>query len=169
MKKTLVVYASKTGTTRECAKLLKEYFPRADYADLTKEQPDPTEYDLILCGAGVRMGMVHKKLKKWIAKYHEILAAKEHAFFICNGNPTQVETVLIQNFGKELLETSICATSFGGYTDYKRFKGMDRFIMKMLANQARERRLPETGILKENIKAFAETIREQRAENIAKE
>lgn len=163
MKKTLVAYASKTGTTKECVELLKEYFPRADYMDLTQEQPDPSEYDLILCGAGVRMGMIHKKLKKWLTKYRNVIASKEHAFFICNGSPAQVETILVQNFGKELLETSICASSFGGYTAYNRFHGMDRFIMKMLANQTKERKLPETGILRENIAAFAETVKEQRS------
>lgn len=162
MKKTLVVYASKTGTTRECMEQLKEYFPRAEYVDLAKGNADPSEYDLIMCGSGVRMGMLHKKLKKWIKKYQGVLKTKEHAFFICNGNQAQNETIFMQNFGKELLETSICASSFGGYTDYKRFKGGDRFIMKMLANQTKERKLPETGILAENIKAFAQTVKEQR-------
>ena len=163
MKKTLVVYASKTGTTKACTELLKEYFPRADYVDLAEATPDPSEYDLILCGCGIRMGMIHKKLRKWIGRYQEQLKEKEHAFFICNGNQAQTETVFVQNFGKELLETSICASSFGGYTDYKRFKGTDRFIMKMLANQTKERKLPESGILEENIKAFAQTVKEQRS------
>ena len=164
MKKTLIVYVSKTGTTRKCTELLKEYFPRAEYVDLAQQMPEPDSYDLILCGSGIRMGMIHKKLRQWITKNQSVLKEKAHAFFICNGNQAQTETVLVQNFGKELLETSICATSFGGITDYQAFRGMDRFIMKMITNQSKGGKLPEGKILTENIKAFAKTVKEHFSE-----
>lgn len=52
--KTLIAYASKTGTARSCAERLAAYFPDCVLADLMQTSPNPAAYDIVIIGGGVR-------------------------------------------------------------------------------------------------------------------
>lgn len=60
--KTLIVYASKTGTTERCAGILGPNLKDVTIINLTVAQnEDINKYDLIIIGTPIRMGMIHKK------------------------------------------------------------------------------------------------------------
>ncbi|HJB61082.1 MAG TPA: GNAT family acetyltransferase, partial [Candidatus Ruminococcus gallistercoris] len=56
----LIAYASKTGTTAECAAQLAALLPGASLCDLTKETPEIGRFDAVIVGGCVRMGALHK-------------------------------------------------------------------------------------------------------------
>ncbi len=66
---TLIVYASKTGTTEKCARILGQNLKDTTIINLTATQnEDINKYDLIIIGSPIRMGMIHKKVKEFISK-----------------------------------------------------------------------------------------------------
>ena len=67
--KTLIVYASKTGTTERCAEILGQNLKDATIINLTETQnEDINKYDLIIIGSPIRMGLIDKRVKGFISK-----------------------------------------------------------------------------------------------------
>lgn len=156
--KTVICYASKTGTTMECAKTLKNMIPGAVLCDIEKEKISLSEYDCIVIGGSIRMGRLHKAARKFIHENTEILKQKSYAFFICNAFLEQTEAFLIQNIGKEILEHALCATSFGGKIELEKLKGMDKFIAKAVGNGMKNNPEAIPKIQESNITEFASVI-----------
>ncbi|HZJ77950.1 MAG TPA: flavodoxin domain-containing protein [Clostridia bacterium] len=159
--KILIAYAGKTGTTQKCAMELKEKLPEAVVVDLKNDACSVDDYDFIIIGSGIRMGAIHKSVKKFISKNYEKLRKKKLAFFVCNGFMDKTENVLKDNIPFELLQNSICATSFGGEMEIDRLKGFDRLIVKIVlkATKGSERVAPT--IFYENIEKLAIMILEE--------
>ena len=66
--KILIAYATKTGTTRECAERLAGHFEFHDVtlADLEQETPDLSAFDAVVIGSNVRANKIHKKVKQFL-------------------------------------------------------------------------------------------------------
>ena len=157
--KTAICYATKTGTTKECAELLKKQLPGAVLCDIESEKITLDNYDCIVVGGSIRMGKIHKAAAKFIADHKTELLNKKCAFFICCGFPDQAESFLVQNIDKELLSHSVCAASFGGKMDLDKLSGMDKFIAKAVGNSMKNDPDKVPKILTENIKQFAEALK----------
>ena len=130
--KILIAYASKTGATGKAAKLLAERFSDVTLRDLTVGSPNPNDYEAVILGGSIRMGMLHKDARKWMEEYEEVLKTKKFGCFICHGFSEQAPQLLEQNIPQELLDMAVCVDSFGGELDEKKLRGMDRFITKMM-------------------------------------
>ena len=156
--KTLIVYASKTGTTERCAEILGQNLKEAIIINLTAIQnEDINKYDKIIIGSPIRMGMIHKKVKEFINKNTEILKNKKVAYFICCGFAENYKQYFEQNISKELLEKAITYDTFGGELVLEKQKGFDKFIVKMVSKNIAQDR--EIKILNENIDRFIETVK----------
>ncbi|MDF2821164.1 MAG: hypothetical protein K0R15_1605 [Clostridiales bacterium] len=153
--KTAILYASKTGTTEKCAKNLAEKLTEVTLFDLRKELPDIKSYDTIIIGGSIRMGMLHKTVKKYIAQNLELLKTKRTAYFICCATVGDLTAIKTQNFDKELLNSAICFESFGGEMEIANLKGLDKFIAKMVTKNGTK---GKPSILDNNIKEFAKKI-----------
>ena len=156
--KTAICYATKSGTTKECAEMLKKQLPDAVLCNIETDKADLSKYDCIVIGGCIRMGKLYKPAAQFIQANRTVLMEKKCAFFICNGFPEQAESFLIQNIDKELLSHSICAASFGGKMDLDKLKGMDKFIAKAVGNSLKNDPNAIPKILTENIKQFADTL-----------
>ena len=67
--KTLIIYASKTGTTEKCAGILGQNLKNSTIINLATIQNESIDkYDLIIIGSPIRMGMIDKRVKKFISK-----------------------------------------------------------------------------------------------------
>lgn len=156
--KTLIVYASKTGTTEKCAGKIGQNLKDATIINLSARQnEDINKYDKIIIGTPIRMGMIHKKVKEFINKNVEILKNKKVAYFICCGFAENYKQYFEQNISKELLEKAITYDTFGGEMILEKQKGFDKFIVKMVSkNIAQDKKIK---ILTENIDRFIEKIK----------
>lgn len=139
----LVIYATKTGATEQCIKVLAEEIPDCTTCNIEIEKPAIEEFDCIVLGAGVRDGKIYKPIRDFIKKNHSALLEKRMGYFICNEKPKETGDILERNIPAELKAAAICMESFGGYKAYAAPKeGTDQL----------------KGIFVDRIKAFSEKI-----------
>lgn len=156
--RTLIVYASKTGTTERCAGILGQNLKDVTIINLIATQnEDINKYDLIIIGSPIRMGMIDKRVKDFISKNSKLLKNKKVAYFICCGFSENWKQYYEQNFPKELLDNAITYESFGGEMNSEKQKGFDKFIVKMVSKNIDKNK--EIKIIDENINKFIEKVK----------
>ncbi|MFD0589375.1 flavodoxin domain-containing protein [Paenibacillus sp. GCM10027627] len=137
----LLLYATKTGATAQCIKVLAEEISQCTICNLEVEKAAIEEFDHIILGAGVRDGKIYKPIRDFIKKNHNELLNKRVGYFICNEKPKETEQIIERNIPADLKEAAICIESFGGYKAYAAPKeGSDQL----------------KGIFVDRIKAFSE-------------
>ncbi|WP_409345379.1 flavodoxin domain-containing protein [Paenibacillus sp. MBLB4367] len=72
----LVLYATKSGATEQCAKLLSEELPACTVCNIGLEKPDIEKFDRIILGAGVKDGKIYKPIRDFIKKNQPELLKK---------------------------------------------------------------------------------------------
>lgn len=165
-----IIYATKNGTTRECAELLKEELKMStvDLFEIGESAVDYSEYDLLIVGFSIRWGKAVKKARAFMKTYATLLQEKQVAYFICCGFVDCFEEYAEKAIPAELREHAIDIACLGGSLDPKRVKGLDRVVIKAVRNeilgggdnadQRKDMTLPT--IMPENISQFAEKIRQ---------
>ncbi|MBP2001369.1 menaquinone-dependent protoporphyrinogen oxidase [Paenibacillus shirakamiensis] len=141
----LIIYATKSGATELCTKMLAEELGDCTCLNLAEDKPKLEEYDTVILGAGVRDGKIYKPIRDYIKKNKDELLTKNLGFFICNEKPKKTEEIIEQNFSKDLQSAAIAIASFGGYKAYAAPKeGEDQL----------------KGIFVDHIRDFAATFKE---------
>ena len=137
--KILAVYTTKTGTVERCLDELKKNLPRAELvrANITSKacEYDISDFDVIVIGCSIRMGKIHKNIKKYIEENKAGLEKKKVALFLCLGFPELFDEYVIKNFPKDLRDNAIAISCFGGEMDLSRQKGIDKILMKIVRNE----------------------------------
>ncbi len=155
--KTLIIYASKTGATEECAKKINRQLKDSKMVNILKQNEDINKYDLIVIGTPIRMGMIDKKIKKFLNSNIENLKSKKVAYFICCGFAENWQNYYEQNIPKDLLDSAIICENFGGVMDIQKQKGFDKFITKIVSKNIDKNK--EIKILYENIDRFIKVLK----------
>lgn len=135
--KILIAYASVTGTTTECVKLLRHFLQRRrpTIVDLTLATPDPSEYDAIIVGGPIRHAKLHPTVAKYIRDNAEILKSKKTGYFIVCGFADEAEEQLERVFPKELRDSAYDVVSFGGTLDISKQKSWkDKLYVRFMRN-----------------------------------
>lgn len=114
----LVLYATKTGATIQCANLIATEIPNCTLCNIEVEKPAIQEYDSIILGAGVRDGRIYKPIRDFIKKNQQDLLNKRTGYFICNEKPKETEEIIERNIPSDLKEAAVIIASFGGYKAY---------------------------------------------------
>ncbi len=110
---TVVLFATKSGATAECAALLAQNLNCAAY-DLTKPLPEIETYDTIIMGSGVRMGKIYKPALGFIRRNLNLLLARRTALYFCNAYPDTFKKAVEKNIPAKLVKQAVCIQSFGG-------------------------------------------------------
>ena len=162
--KTLIIYASKTGTPEKCAKEINRQLKDSKIVNILNQNEDINKYDLIVIGTPIRMGMIDKKIKKFLINNIENLKSKKVAYFICCGFNENWKSYYEQNIPKDLLDTAIIYDTFGGEMDIQKQKGFDKFITKMVSKNIDKNK--EIKILNENIDRFIKVLNSEKLQYI---
>ena len=149
---TLIIYASKTGTTEKCANQINRQLKNSKMVNILNQNEDINRYDLVVIGTPIRMGMIDKKIKKFLITNIETLKPKKVAYFICCGFNENLKSYYERNIPKDLLDKAIIYDTFGGEMDLQKQKGFDKFITKMVSKNIDKNE--EIKILNENIERF---------------
>ena len=167
--KLLIAYATKTGTTRECAESLAAYFTAHEvvFADLETETPSVEDFDAVVIGSHVRVGKIHKRVKQFVGDNEAALADKKVGLYLCCCFSDAADDYFKKNFSQPLLAHSIANLCFGGEVKMDRQKGLDKLIMKIAIhaiksnNQDADRAadIPMPAIIPENISRMADAIK----------
>ncbi len=168
--KILIAYISKSGITEQCAHDLGALFSMHEvtYANLAKTEPTPEGFDLIAIGAPVRYGKIHKKAIQFVKSNADTLKAMRFGLFMCCGFPDAAEDCFARSYPADILNTSLSNMSFGGEMRPEKVKGFEKFIVKLSLhnirennrNEDRDRDIPIPALLPENIRLFADALRD---------
>ena len=167
--KILIAYATKTGTTRECAERLAGHFEfhEVTLADLEQETPDLSAFDAVVIGSNVRANKIHKKVKQFLADNAARLAGMRYALYICCCMSDEASFYFEKNFSQEQLDGALTYLCFGGEIKMERQKGIDKLIMKIVLRVITNSRRAEDpdeeilmpAIIPENMRRLADAIK----------
>jgi menaquinone-dependent protoporphyrinogen oxidase len=144
--KGVIIYSSKTGTTKKCADYVKEK-TEFDLFDLRgkefKKEFKFQNYDYFVLGAPFRMGMLDKPMKKFLKTYGNFLLDTKFAIFgigITNNSYQQM-----RKYYDNLIDEAVLAVWLGGEIVTKDKKGLKLSLVTVLAAQYEKegRPLPE--------------------------
>ena len=167
--KVLIIYATRGGTSRECAQILHDKICgsfEVSVFDINDAPPSPEGFDVAVIGGSVRMTKINKKLKKYLALHADALNKMQTAIFLCCGFPENFDDYIAMQIPKTVIP-SLGTHCFGGELKPKKLKGMDKLIVKMLRSEIKgadfevsdEGQAPLPEIVPENIYRLADKIR----------
>ena len=169
--KILIAYATKNGTTRECAEMLAGLLKNQDVtlARVGKggeDMPSLEGYDVVVFGSNIRMAKIDKALSEYLHKNTDMLLGRRCAYFLCCGFTDCFEDYLYKNIPERLIEHAETVACFGGSLDKNKAKGIDRLMISAVRSeilgggqngqQRDDLSLPT--IMETNISQFADVI-----------
>ena len=161
--KTLILYATKSGTTKKCAALLAANLGADSCAlwDLCDGEPALFGYDTLVLGSYLRMGVVDKRLTAFLEKHRDEILEKPFGLFLCGCVEEKISEAIVKNFREEFLEKALCVDFFGGELSPEKCRGAEKLIVRALhqiALKDENFKLAEK-IRPEVITAFAEELK----------
>lgn len=147
--KTVIVYASKRGSTREIAERIASFLV-ADLVDLSKNAtPNLSAYDSVIVGGSIYAGTVHKLVKQFVASYKDELSSKTLGIFVGGMSDKEVDAYFETNFPEALLKHAKATAFLGGVFDPKTSGVVLRFIMKVALKQTEYLNTIDSGKIKQ--------------------
>ena len=136
----LIAYATRSGTTRECAELLAGFLKNQDVTLVQigkggEPVPSIEDYDVAVFGSSVRMAKIDKALAEYLNKNTDMLTGRKCAYFLCCGFTDCFEDYLYKNIPESLIENAEAVACFGGSLDKNRVKGIDRMIISAVRSE----------------------------------
>ena len=166
----LIGYASKTGTAKMCAEMLREELKGqgVTVADLNSERPDPCEYDVVILGSSVRFGRARQALRTYLQEHGAELSEMPHALFLCCGFGHEFERYVQNIFDKSLLDNAFAALNFGGLLKLEKAGFWERMLLRWVRSEIRESEISDgeytptlPSVLPENISMMASYTRHE--------
>ena len=148
--KTLILYSTREGQTREIAERLGAELAQLGYeSDILNLHNNPTinwkEYDRIVIGASIRYGKFNRVVTAFIKEHLQQLTSMPGAFFSVNlvARKPEKNTPETNSYTKKFLLSTpwqpTCCAVFAGALRYPRYGWLDkvmiRFIMKMTGGE----------------------------------
>lgn len=133
--KTLILYATKYGATREIAGRIAKRMEGAVVFDLgSGNAPTPDPYDCVLIGSSVYAGRLRKEAKEYAAQHAEALKSKRLGLFVSGMAPegTEVSLYLDANYPKDVVAYVKAAAMLGGVSDPKKENPLERLMMRVI-------------------------------------
>ncbi len=133
--KTLIVYGSRRGTTRHCAKLISKTMGEDSiFMDVGSkgDKPDLASFDQIIIGANAFSDKLNSRIRKFIKKNLKTLLSKTIHLYICSGarNDEESQVLYRKSYPLQLLEHSELIENFGGRLDTSRESWIIKWILK---------------------------------------
>lgn len=131
--KTLIVYATKHGFTKECAiKLSKKLDGDFDILNLKENKISTIEqYDSVIIGGPIYAGQIIKEVKEFCEKNLNQLSDKKIGLFVCGmSDKDKMNLYLEQAFPEKLRSNALAKGDFGGSFVFKSMNFFERFIIK---------------------------------------
>lgn len=132
--KTLIIYSSKTGTTKKCAALIAANIgaDSCDIFEISENLPDISDYECVVIGSYVRMGVIDKRISSYLQKNKEELFKTKLGIFICSCLADKISDAITKNFSEEIMDNALIIDSFGGEIPLNKVKGMDKIIINSI-------------------------------------
>ncbi len=157
--KTLVVYASKNGYSRECAqKIAAQMGEGSEAADIktTAKGKNIADYEAVVIGGGVHVGHIKGALRTYCTKNKDILLTKDLGLFLCGTetNPDGQKKYFDTGFPTEIVEKARVTGWFGGRIITADHNVVTRAILKKILGTSDDFRGERPDLLDEFIAKF---------------
>lgn len=134
---TLIVYASRHGTTTQYAKsLLKLLDGNVDLCSLDERAnslPDMSYYDTIVIGGSIHYGKNSKLVVSFVKNNLELLRNRRLGLFVTSYyDGERAQNQLNNAYPKELLDIAIAADYFDGELLYPKLNIFEKFVAKVV-------------------------------------
>lgn len=132
--KTLIIYASKTGTTKKCAALLAANLgaENCDLCSVYEDMPDISDYGCVMIGSFIRMGVIDKKISSFISEKKEALLKMPMGIFLCGCLEDKLQNAIIKNLDEDILNHALCVEYFGGELHPESYKGIEKLFVRSI-------------------------------------
>lgn len=159
MGKCMIVYASCTGVTRECAEALAQKIGECELFDLDYGIPYVVGYDTVILGSYVHMGNVARNAKRFLVQNLRELSKVRVGIYICNIAIEQADEILQANFPLGLLEHAVCITTLGGELRFDELRGLDRMVAKKMERTMAQNGVEPPHVLTHILEEFAKRMK----------
>ncbi len=158
--KIAIVYHSKTGTVKKCAKILKDEIGEVDLIDLEECQcsEELCEYDFIILGGAFYYGSISRKIKKYIKKNIKHLKTREYAIFACCVVTDKYRELLCKDLGEQVVKNAIMVECFGYEIKPEKAKGFTKFVLNIVKKAFYKESKSLNNLDEDKIKRFANII-----------
>jgi len=158
--KTMIIYSSTYGYTKECAEKLKEYLSgEVIVVNATIDViPQLEETDNVLIGGSIYMGQIQKNMKEFCASNVVLLKDKRLGLFLCCGLPEKFEQAMKDAFPEELLNKAIAKECFGGELRTEKMNLFHKIIAIVMKKSATKEGKEPIKQMSENIAKMAAII-----------
>ncbi|MGE5630725.1 MAG: flavodoxin domain-containing protein [Caulobacteraceae bacterium] len=132
---TLVIYATKHGSTRKCASMLsKKLEGKVDLHDIKAgKAPDLEQYDKVVIGGSIYAGRIQKEITEFCSQNLDALKNKKLGLFICCMLKDNAVLQLKSSYPEELMSRAIASGSFGGEMNFSDMSFGERLITKLVS------------------------------------
>ena len=135
--KTIILFAGKYGTTREIAERIAKKTDGATVYNLKRDSiPDLEEFDCVIIGSSIYVGMIRKEAKAFLSENKDILSRKKTGLFLSGLEASGEKEFFEKNFSPDLLRSAKATAFLGGIFDPQKNSLMERFITKVVAKQS---------------------------------
>ena len=132
--KTLILYATKHGATREAAERIAQKIPGTMLHDLKQANIPPlADFDCVIFGSSIYVGSIRKEAKTFLEQNADRLKEKKFGLFLCGLQENEEKQFFASNFSPDILTAAKATAFFGGIFDPKKAGFMERFIIKTVA------------------------------------
>ena len=135
--KTLILYATKYGTTAEIAKRIADNIEDSVLHDLKHgDMPTLTDFDCIIIGSSIYAGMIRKEAKVFLSQNADALMAKKYGLFLSGMSQGDEKVLFNTAFRPEVLQCATAVSLLGGVFDPKKVNFIERAIMKAVSKSS---------------------------------
>jgi menaquinone-dependent protoporphyrinogen oxidase len=134
--KTLIVYETLHGSAERCAGLLKEKINHETEMVRLRdnENLDISNYDNIIVGGSIHMGVIHTRVRDFVNRNLEALIEKPHGLYLCCMEQGETAKAQFNNaYPEELRRSSVINGLFGGEFLVKKMNLFERNFTKKVA------------------------------------
>ena len=138
MQKSIIIYSSVDGHTKEICEKIAGYMIGDSDIFSVDDNPEIQNYEKIIIGASIRYGKYRTKLFDFIESNIEVISEKENAFFSVNvvARKAEKNTPNTNPYVQKFLNSTTWIPNkvevFAGKIDYPKYKFLDKYAIKFI-------------------------------------
>ncbi len=130
--KTLIIYASRHGSSEKASKLLKEKLVgNIEIHNIkNKKLPNLNNFDSIIIGGSIHMGVIQNSIKNFCIKNTEQLTKKYLGIFLCCMDKEKAQIQFENAYPDDMRNKAFATSLFGGEFKLDKMSWFERSIVK---------------------------------------
>lgn len=133
--KTLIIYATKHGSSEKAANMLKEKLKgEVVIHNITKNKsPEISNFDAIIIGGSIHAGLIQKKIKLFCQSNFDYLQKAHLGLYLCCMHKEEAQMQFENAYSEELRNKAIANGLFGGEFLFEKMNWFEKSIVKKVA------------------------------------